>query len=131
MEKTVPYDDPDATDPMTLHGVEVQTDDDRAMQDMARCFTEEYARMGFGPDRIVKLFQTPGYAGPHLALKTLGEAAIQAIITECFERRGPVKEESFSVDVAGDAISLPVIREFDDCTGESTKVPPSDRSARS
>ena len=67
----MPYDDPDATDPMTLHGVVVETESDAAMRDMAECFVEEYIRSGFEADRILKMFQTQGYAGPFLAYQTL------------------------------------------------------------
>ena len=63
----MPYDDPDPTDPMTLHGVAVETEDDGPMIDMAACFVEEYLRSGFDADRVLGVFKTQGYAGPFLA----------------------------------------------------------------
>lgn len=85
----MPYDDPDITDPMTLHGVMFETGDAGAMREMAACFVEEYARMGFGPDRILKLFKTRGYAGPYLAYHVLGDSVIRALIDECVQAWGP------------------------------------------
>ncbi len=78
----MPYGEPDATDPMTLHGVVMKTEDDRAMHEMAECFVEEYIRIGFEPERILRMFRTRGYAGPNLAYQTLGDDAIRAIIHE-------------------------------------------------
>ncbi len=78
----MPYDDPDPADPMTLHGVAVQTDDDHAMRQMAECFVEEYARIGFDSERIGRMFNTRGYAGPFMAREALGEDAIRALIDE-------------------------------------------------
>ena len=78
----MPYDDPDATDPMTLHGVIIETENNDAMRDMAKCFVEEYVRSGFDEERIMKMFLTEGYAGPFLAYQTLGEDAIHQIIKD-------------------------------------------------
>ncbi|MBI4717444.1 MAG: hypothetical protein HY763_06545 [Planctomycetes bacterium] len=85
----MPFDDPDFTDPMTLHGVVVETEDDQAMRTMAECFIEEYARLGFEASRILRLFRTPGYAGPNMALHALGEPVISELIGECLARWGP------------------------------------------
>jgi hypothetical protein len=106
----MPYDDPDPTDPMTLHGVGVETDDPEAMRHMAACFVEEYLRMGFDARRVLLLFQTRGYAGPHLAYETLGEPAIQALIDECVRRRRPRPASSPQIqrNLRGE-ITLPVI----------------------
>ena len=87
----MPYDDPDGTDPMTLHGVVLDTAAPplEAMREMAECFVEEYARMGFEPQRILRMFQTRGYAGPYMAYEELGETAIRTLIDETVERWGP------------------------------------------
>ncbi len=105
----MPYDDPDATDPMTLHGVVVETDSDAAMRDMAECFVEEYIRGGFDGDRILKMFQTQGYAGPFLAYQTLGENAIQRIIDELMHLWGGRKDRTKLEPSANRQISLPVL----------------------
>ena len=105
----MPYDDPDPTDPMTLHGVVVETESDDAMRDMAECFAEEYIRSGFDEGRILKLFQTQGYAGPFLAYQTLGEDAIRRIIDELMPLWGGRKDKTKLEQSANGQISLPVL----------------------
>lgn len=105
----MPYDDPDASDPMTLHGVGIETHDDEAMRDMALCFIEEYDRLGFDAARILRLFANPGYAGPHLALNTLGVEVIRELVEEVsgrrpFARQAPQPEQTDSGEIA-----LPVL----------------------
>ena len=78
----MPYDDPDPTDPMTLHGMSCETESDDAVREMAYCFIEEYFRLGFDPDRVFKMFTTSGYLGPNLAYETLGEEKIRELIDE-------------------------------------------------
>jgi hypothetical protein len=85
----VPYDDPDPSDPMTLHGVGVETDDANAMREMGMCFIEEYLRLGFDADRLLQLFKCKGFAGPNMVLEALGEPAIHAMIAEGVGLRGP------------------------------------------
>ncbi len=85
----MPYEDPDPTDPMTLNGVVFETNSDHAMREMAACFIDEYLRLGFGCERIMKLFQTRSYAGPHMAYRSLGEDAIQKLIDEAAQCWGP------------------------------------------
>ena len=106
----MPYDDPDATDPMTLHGVVVETESDQAMRDMAECFAEEYIRSGFGADRILKMFQTRGYAGPFLAYQTLGEDAIKRIIDELIPLWGGRADKAARSLAATGQISLRVLK---------------------
>ncbi len=84
----MPMGDPDPTDPMTLHGVVVGTDNDGAMREMAECFIEEFARLGYDARRILELFRTRAYAGPFLACQELGEAVIRALVSEHMELRG-------------------------------------------
>jgi hypothetical protein len=105
----MPYDDPDATDPMTLHGVVVETDSDASMRDMAECFVEEYIRSGFDSGRILKMFQTQGYAGPFLAYQTLGEDAIQRIIDELMPLWGGRKDGAAQSPSPAVQISLPIL----------------------
>ena len=76
----MPHNDPDPTDPMTLHGVVVETDDSSAMREMAVCFIDEYMRMGYEQDRLLHMFKIPKYAGPYMAFKALGEEAIVQLI---------------------------------------------------
>ncbi len=105
----MPYDDPDATDPMTLHGVVVETESDAAMRDMAECFVEEYIRSGFDVDQVLKMFQTRGYAGPFLAYQTLGEDAIRRIIDELIPLWGGRKDKTDRSSSVNGQVSLPVL----------------------
>ncbi len=105
----MPYDDPDATDPMTLHGVIVETDTDAAMLDMAECFVEEYIRSGFDEEKIFKMFQTQGYAGPFLAYQTLGEDVIRNLIAELLPLWGGRNIKTAQSPSATGHISLPVL----------------------
>ena len=106
----MPYNDPDATDPMTLTGVVIETEDDRAMREMADCFVEEYTRLGFDAERLLHLFKTRGYIGPFMAYSALGEPAIRALIEEHARRRGPVRSTPPEAEpTAGVNIPLPVL----------------------
>lgn len=88
----MPYEDPDPIDPMTLHGVEIETEDGTAVYEMAECFVEEYTRLGFGADRILRMFNNKAYVGPFLALQALGEPVIRGLIDEFTQRRGGDRE---------------------------------------
>lgn len=105
----MPYDDPDPTDPMTLHGVECPTADDAAMREMAECFIEEFARMGFDEDRLMRMFTANGYAGPNLALRTLGEHTIRSMIAEQMGDRRQAPSRVAMEPKACGSIGLPVL----------------------
>ena len=105
----MPYDDPDATDPMTLHGVVVETQSDAAMREMAECFVEEYLRGGFDAEWILKMFKTPAYAGPLLAYQTLGEDEIRSIIDELIPLWGGRRNKKEGSSSGDGTISLPVL----------------------
>ena len=104
----MPYDDPDATDPMTLHGVGVETDDPEAIREMAACFVEEFVRLGLGADRIFELFTHGSFAGPSMALRALGPEAISNLIQDEFRRRGS-RAGRVAVDRTAGGLSLPVL----------------------
>jgi len=105
----MPYDDPDATDPMTLCGVGVQTEDQSAVLEMAVCFIEEYARLGFSAERILQMFRTAGYAGPALARGVLGEEGIARLVSEESAKWGPHGPGKLDRYVAEAGLSLPVL----------------------
>ena len=77
----MPYDDPDPSDPSMLVGVAVPSQAESDLE-MAYCFAEEFAGLGFSEVRLLALFRQPYYAGAHRALRTLGEERIRAIIRE-------------------------------------------------
>ena len=86
----MPYNDPDPTDPSILIGVALPTDAD-ATVDMAYVFAEEFARMGYDADRLMRLFKNPFYAGAHDAYRTLGDAAVRRIVGECVGAWGSLR----------------------------------------
>jgi hypothetical protein len=106
----MPYNDPDMTDPMTLHGVEIEVEGDEANREMAQCFIEEYLRIGFDAPEILRIFRTKGYAGPNMALHRLGEATIRSMIeAEVGLRRPRAGRGCLSSANDGDRIPLPVL----------------------
>lgn len=105
----MPLREPDPTDPMTLHGVGVETDSEEATVEMAVCFIEEFARMGFDADRLFRIFRTPGYAGPAMALSVLGADRIRALIAESLELRGNRVSKQGESTVTPRGVSLPVL----------------------
>ena len=68
----------EAEDPLELVGVQMKNGpDDQALADMAGCFIEEYARMGWDGERILKLFRNPFYRGPYQILRAKGEEFVR------------------------------------------------------
>jgi hypothetical protein len=78
----MPYDHADPGDPAMLVGVGLPAGPE-TMTEMAYVFAEEFARMGFGRERILRLFASPFYAGAHRAYRSLGEQAVREIVNEC------------------------------------------------
>ncbi len=77
----MPYNDPDPTDPNMLVGVELESEAD-TIEEMAYVFAEEFARIGFDKEKILRLFRQPFYAGAHRAWLELGAARITEIVDE-------------------------------------------------
>ena len=105
----MPYNDPDETDPMTLNGVEIETDDPSTMREMALCFIEEYVRLGYSAETILELFTNGDFAGPALAVRHLGHGAIRKLIESEFECCGP-RARRLAVDQTAAGVSLPVLQ---------------------
>ena len=70
-----------ADDPMELIGqmfpVESEEESDR---EMARCFAEEYALMGFSAVDVGRLFESPVYAAPHAILERRGPDFVREVV---------------------------------------------------
>ncbi len=98
----MPYNDPDPTDPNVLVGV-VLPGDTEATHDMAYVFAEEFARMGYDREGLMRLFKNPHYAGAHGAYQTLGDEAIRSIIEECLKAWGTVRFSILDTGLATDA----------------------------
>jgi len=68
----------EAEDPLELVGVQMKEGpDDQDLAEMAGCFIEEYARMGWNGERILKLFRNPFYRGPYQILRARGEEFVR------------------------------------------------------
>ncbi|MFQ5751285.1 MAG: hypothetical protein ACE5HI_04745 [bacterium] len=78
----MPYHDPDPTDPNLLVGVELPATAESTL-DMASVFAEEYVRMGFDKEQILRIFKRSFYAGAHRAFLELGHEKIEEIVDEC------------------------------------------------
>jgi hypothetical protein len=105
----MPYNDPDATDPMTLTGVELDVEEAGAVAEMADCFIEEFVRLGYGPDAILEMFVSGAFAGPSLALRQLGRPDIESRIRMHAHLRGPGRGRIPVDQLPGGTVSLPVI----------------------
>jgi hypothetical protein len=55
--------------------------------EMARVFIEEFALMGWPPERILRLFRSRAFAGTHAVYEERGEAFVWALIEAVFGRR--------------------------------------------
>ena len=88
----------EADDPLELIGVEVRgpfaTEQD-CLEEMGRTFVDEYARIGWNREQLLKLFRDPLYQGPHLIYQARGEAFVSQLIAERVpESRLPASVES-------------------------------------
>ncbi len=79
-------------DPLALVGVDLERGpDDEALTEMAWCFVEEYARMGWSGERILRLFRNPFYRGPHQILRMKGEDFVRSLIEIVEQTRAQVR----------------------------------------
>lgn len=80
----MPKDEFDLEDPFALVGVEMPgaTGEDQ-IKLMARCFAEEFLRIGWDRGRVAALFADPFYRGPHLLYRLRGSVGVEALLTEC------------------------------------------------
>ena len=62
---------------MALRGVALPGDTQAAM---AETFVEEFLKMGYGDEVILKIFQNPHFAGAHGVLKDRGEPYVRELI---------------------------------------------------
>ncbi len=81
-------------DPMALVGVGLERGpDDEALTEMACCFVEEYARMGWSGERILRLFRNPFYRGPHQILRMKGEGFVRGLVEIVEQTRAQVRSQ--------------------------------------
>ncbi len=79
-------------DPLALVGVVLERGpDEGALTEMAWCFVEEFARMGWSGERILRLFRNPFYRGPHQILRRKGEDFVRSLIETVEQTRAQVR----------------------------------------
>jgi hypothetical protein len=70
----------DTDDPLALVGATSDSPvTDEAVEEMGRAFVDEFARMGWGRERLLALFRNPFYRGPHLVWRLKGEAWVREL----------------------------------------------------
>jgi hypothetical protein len=81
----VPYDDPEADDPMELvaHAVPAGPDD---LDRMAEAIVDEYVRFGFDRARLLALFNDPHFAMTHAIRARRGDAWCAALVDRTLAR---------------------------------------------
>ncbi|MEE9473058.1 MAG: hypothetical protein V3V82_03665 [Acidimicrobiia bacterium] len=85
MEKGSAEKEFEADDPLELVAVHYPVDSEREQDlEMARCFIEEYALMGWPGSQIRLLFKSPLYVGPHAIYTKWGLAVVDELIREIF-----------------------------------------------
>jgi hypothetical protein len=71
-------------DPFQPVAVALPTPGYDGMEAMARCYVEEYAMLGWPPDKVFRLFTIEEFAGSYSVLQERGEAFVRAIIESVF-----------------------------------------------
>jgi len=70
-------------DPFEMVGVVLpELMDDAALTEMACCFVEELARMGYGREKLMRVFRDPFYKGPHAVYRSKGEEFVRALVEQ-------------------------------------------------
>jgi hypothetical protein len=77
----MPYDEPDAEDPMALGATEVPVSRE-GLEDTARCVVDEFFRMGMGRSELLRLFLTRAYTMTDGLYRVLGRKRIEQIIDD-------------------------------------------------
>lgn len=86
--------DVEPDDPMELVGVPVPVDE-ATFDEMALCLIEEYVRDGWTDERLLRLFQSPFYAGLYVVWARRGEAWVRDAIADTrrrWHRPSPIVE---------------------------------------
>lgn len=76
--------DAESDDPFELNGINAPGD----KEFMARTLAEEYARLGYGKDRLMAIFKNEFYQSAHNIYQELGEETVESIVDEVLEPRG-------------------------------------------
>lgn len=70
-------------DPFELRGM-VFPSSEADSREMARCFVEEFALLGFGPNEVARLFESPAFYGTRELAERHGADFIDELIAGVF-----------------------------------------------
>lgn len=85
---------PEPEDPLELVGVRLERKpDDESLEEMAWSFIQEFALMGWSSDRILRMFKSPAYRGPHTVYHRKGENFVRGLLARLDEVRAAVSLE--------------------------------------
>lgn len=70
-----------APEGLDLMGVAVPVPADAELAEMARCFAEEFVRMGWSDAEVMAVFRDPFYRGPYLFGRERSEQELLDLIT--------------------------------------------------
>ena len=77
----MPKDEFDLEDPLELAAQEIPAGVEH-VEEMAKCFIEEFRRMGWSAPAVYALFRKAEYHGPHVAFQQLGDARIRGLVEQ-------------------------------------------------
>lgn len=81
-------------DPMELVGVSFEQEpDEEALDEMACSIVEEYMRMGWTGENILRLFRNPAFKLTHNILQHRGEAYVRGLVDAVDEVRGELAKK--------------------------------------
>ena len=76
-------------DPVEMVGMELPNQTEEQLRDMALCFAEEFARLGWDEEQLMKLFKNSFYLGPYLVWKQKGDDFVRSVIHEALNMWRP------------------------------------------
>ncbi len=83
----------ESDDPMVLVGVGMDGGpDDQALAEMAQSFVEEFARMGWTGEQILRMFRSPHFRAPHNILRVKGEAFVRDLTETVDKIRSQIQQ---------------------------------------
>ena len=94
-------------DPMELQGVQCDGDPDY----MIECVTEEYMRMGWPPEQILPLFESPFYPLLHQLMQARGVEAIRRSIEGVAARSGVFRFRTLEAPESPELVQITSLRQ--------------------
>lgn len=89
----MPYDECDPEDPLEFMGMSFPAKDESTMLAMAECFVEEYLRMGWTEQDLMRVFKNPEFIGPYMVYEAKGEAFVLELIASMAGLRCPQSKQ--------------------------------------